>query len=271
MPEIDILIAAYGPGALDEISRLSHPEYPGVRYVVSWQKHQNKPISEIIESRKDFHIFREESVGLCNNRNALLEHSVAPFVLISDADIEYEPHHFESLLKAWKLNLDCHFLSLKYSSKNYPKNYPDREFNIKYPPKGYFVTSMELSFNMAKIRKDYGEGAVFFNPAYGVNGTVFDCGEEDILIDDILKKGMKGKFIPEIVCINTQSTTADRIGTTRRFIETKGSVIRHIKPMSWIGRMMTHAWRASKANGKDHIPFFTYCRWWISGAFKSIK
>ena len=269
MPKLDILIAAYGPESLENIARLNHPKHPGVRYIVGWQKYDVTKIPECLKTRSDFKLHLEDSIGLCNNRNSLLNVSDAPLVLISDDDLEYSASQLENLLRAWEENPDAHFLTFRYHSDYFPKHYPKYSFNLKKAPKGYFVTSMELSLNIKNIRRDFGNKAIIrFDTKFGINGSMFGSGEEDLLIAEMLKLGLEGKFIPEEICTNTDSTTSERIGNSKDFISTKGAVISIIKPNTWILRMLTHAWRATKQPDTKHISFFTYCKWWISGVNK---
>ena len=267
MAELQVLISAFGPRALERIASLRHDSHPEVEYIVGWQKHEGAEIPRSLRERKDFRILPLDSTGLCNNRNDLLAKAEARFVLTGDDDLIYTERHLETALKGFRENPACHFLTFKYESEDYPKTYPDRSFNLKKPPRGYFLTSMELGLNLEKIRSDFGRNAVEFNPAFGVNGTHFGSGEEDLLLASMLRKGMKGIFIPEYVCVNTDSTTSERIGHTREFIETKGAVITRIRPATCHLRMLAHAHRAAKQG----IPFFTYCKWWLSGAHKARK
>lgn len=271
MPEIQVQICAYGPDALHKIASLRHDPFPGVEYLIGWQNYDKNRIPASIASRKDFRIIFVESIGLCNNRNSLLQATNADFVLISDDDLEYHREHFAALNKGIVAYADYHFLTFRYASADYPKSYPPESFNLSKPPKGYFVTSMELLLNMTKIRADFGKDAIRFNPAFGINGTLFPCGEEDVLIHFMLQHGMMGRFIPSDICINTDSTTSERIGATRGFIETKGAVISIVKPSTRYLRMLTHAWRSWKSQGEGHVPFLTYCRWWLAGEKKLKK
>lgn len=268
MTDLQVLISTYGPRGLDSVAALPHPAMDGVEYLVSWQAHEDKPVPESLRNRKDFIIFREESLGLCNNRNALLSQASAPLVVISDDDLEYEEVHLRAVLRAFRENPDAHFLTFRYASERFPKPYPSHSFDLRKPPKGYFVTSMELALNLKKMRED-GFGLPEFDPAFGINGTTFCCGEEDLLVYGMLKRGMSGRFIPEDICMNTDSTTSERIGATQPCIEAKGAVMRRIKPLSWPLRMITHALRSSKTKGSQHVAFLSYCRWWLNGVRKS--
>lgn len=272
MPEVSVLISAYGPEALRRIAALRHASNPSVKYLVGWQNHKDTEIPKELSSRSDFTILRLDSVGLCNNRNALLAEMAHGIAVIADDDLEYLPSHLENLLKGFAANPDSHFLTFRYESAVAPKSYPQHEFDLKSPPKGFFVTSMELAFNLDRIREDFGNlDLLRFNPSFGVNGLHFGSGEEDILVSTLLSRGFKGKFIPADICINTDTTTSERVGATKEFIATKGAVVSLIRPGSWPLRMLTHAWRACRDNGSGRIPFIRYCRWWLSGVRKARK
>lgn len=260
---LQILISAYGPDALEKIGALPHASLEGVEYLVGWQNYDIDRIPETVAGRPDYRIIFLDSVGLCNNRNALLEEAEAPVAAIADDDLVYSADHLQNILKGAEENPDCHFLTFRYASPGFPKSYPQQSFDLSKPPKGYFVTSMELVFNLRKIRENYGSGAVRFDPAFGVNGTLFVCGEEDVLVHSLRSRGMKGRFVPKDICVNTDSTTAERIGTTRPFVESKGAVMRIIHPYSRHLRMLAHAWRHRRA-----VPFLQYCRWWLAGERK---
>ena len=263
--DIRVLIAAYGPDALERIASLPHPRAQGVAYFVSWQCHQDTPVSRSLAEREDFMIFREESVGLCNNRNALLKYAGDGIALISDDDLAYASDHFENVRKAFGDNPECHILAFRYASQDYPKRYPGKGFDLKKPEKGYFVTSMEIALNAGLIKREFGSmKTVEFHPAFGVNGTLFGSGEEDILICRLLRRGFKGRYIPAEICVNTESTTSERTGDTEGFIQTKGAVMTYISPLTWPLRMLTHAFRSD-------LPLLKYCRWWLAGVRKAHK
>lgn len=263
MPEIQILICAYGPDALERIAGLPHASAPGVEYLVSWQRYNINRIPPAIRDRKDFKVYFEESEGLCNNRNSLLDKTDADIAVISDDDLSYSPEHLCNLRESFLKYPAAHILTFRYASDCCPKSYPTDSFDLAYPPKGYFTTSMEVAFNLKQIRKDFGNIHLLrFNPAFGVNGTCFGSGEEDLLMARLLRHGFLGRFVPADICFNTESTTSDRISLTKGFIETKGACMTYLKPLSWFPRMVAHALRTP-------LPFLRYCSWWLSGVRKA--
>lgn len=260
MPEIHVLIAAYGPEAAEKIASLSHASVSGVDYTIGWQNHDMRRVPERLLARKDFKILRQDTRGLCNNRNALMNTVSKGIAVIADDDLAYHENHFLNIVRGVEENPDCHLLLFRYASEVCPKRYPAASFDLNGEvPKGYFVTSMEMVFNLDKIAEDFGgTDDILFNPAFGVNGTAFGCGEEDILIARLLRKGYKVRFVPSDICLNTESTTSERISGTQGFIETRGAVMSYVHPSTWFLRMLTHAWR-------DETQALRYCRWWIRG------
>ena len=261
--KIQVLISTYGPDGPYKIAALPHAPYPGVEYLIGWQNHDNRPVPKQISEREDFRVIRLESKGLCNNRNALLEEADADLTVISDDDLSYRASHFENLIKGVETFPNADFYAFRYQSKDYPKSYPDKSFDLNKPPKVYFVTSMELVFNRKKITRDFGNAdMVRLNPYFGVNGDIFGSGEEDILVKRLLRKGMKGMYVPADICENTQSTTGEREMDTAPFIFAKGAAMKFMHPLTWPLRMILHALRSK-------TPFLKYCRWWISGVKKA--
>lgn len=265
MYDIQILIAAYGPDALERIAALPHPEFPGVGYVISWQGYDRERVPESLLKRDDLKLHYEDSKGLCNNRNALMRLATADIVVISDDDLYYTRTHLENIMKGVETYPDCSLLAFRYKSESRQKKYPAKAFNLRRPPRGYFVTSMEMVFNLREIGKNGDLKDVWFNPAFGVNGETFGSGEEEILVERMLRKGHKAGYIPLDICVNTDSTTGDRDGNTSGFIQTKGATLSYIKPLTWPLRMLTHALRAQFSRGSRRINFFRYCNWWLKG------
>ena len=259
---LKILIAAYGPDALMRIASLPHPEMEGVEYVVSWQNDGGTEIPSTLLERRDFRIYRTSGSGLSNNRNALLEKAEGGIALISDDDLGYTTAHLETVRRAFADHPEAHFITFRYASKRYPKKYPEEAFDLRRPPKGYYVTSMEMAFNLDKLRADGKAEVLRFDPRFGVNGTLFCCGEEDILLHNLLKAGLKGLYLPVEVCDNPEPTTATRLRDSREMTEAKGAVICHVSPLTWPLRMLSHA-RRSKT-----VPRATYIRRWLAGVKK---
>lgn len=269
MTKLQVLISTYGEEGIRRLASHRYPAHPEVEYIVSWQKHDLARLPGELRERKDFQIYPEDTIGLCNNRNNALRHATAPIVLTSDDDLTYTLGQLQTVIDAFAENPDMDFLTFRYEADPQVKVYPEKSFMIDAPPKGYFVSSVELGLNLKRLRESGKLGDVeIFNPAFGVNGTHFSCGEEDILIADLNRKGFSGRYIPEVICRHEGDTTSERIYATREFIETKGAVTAYIHPLTWPLRVAVHAWRE-----RDVVPFLKFCLWSVGGVRKlrSIK
>lgn len=269
MTKLQVLISTYGEEGIRRLASHSHPEHPEVEYIVSWQKHNMTRLPTELRDRKDFKIYPEDSIGLCNNRNNALRQATIPFVLISDDDLSYTYSQLQTVIDAFETNPNMDFLTFRYEGTPQVKVYPEESFTMDAQPKGYFVTSFELGLNLKRIKESGRLKSVdLFDTAFGINGTHFCCGEEDILIADLNRKGFSGRYVPEVICHHEGDTTSERINATREFVETKGAVIAYIHPLTWPLRVAMHAWR-----GRDVVSFLKFCRWSVGGVWKlrSIK
>lgn len=269
---LQILIASYGEDGLRNITNETHPAVAEVEYIVNWQHHGDREVPQELQERKDFRIIRDENCGLCRARNNLLTHATADWIVISDDDVSNTEEHIRSVLKATEENPECAILTFRYESSKKHKEYPDDSFDISQPPKGYFVSSIEMVLNLGKIKSEGSfQDIKLFNPAFGINGDIFCCGEEDILIKRLLKSGFKGKYIPSTIASHHSESTGERLYNTRSFIETKGASFLYLHPLGWPLKMITHALRAEREKGDKRVSFLNYCRWWLSGMHKARK
>lgn len=259
MTRLQVMICTFGKEGIARVTASSHPIVDGVEYLVGWQLPDGDaeiPM-ELIE-RPDFHIFKEKSRGLSRNRNLLLSKATAPILLISDDDVDYTSEQLIKLIDEFDRNPDYGLMTFKYDSVNSKKDYPDNEFDLDRPAKGYFPTSFEIAFRIDILRK-----GILFNELFGI-GAEFPSGEEDVFLYECLKNGIKGKFVPMIICRHDGTTTSERDYMKCSYIQTKGAVFSIIRPCSWPLRMIVHALR--KPFGRSSLKAsLSYIREWLKG------
>lgn len=259
---LDVLIVAYGADGLLRVAVAAHPRMPGVRYVVSWQRGDAPDdfnIPEALAGRDDFEIFPSESRGIARNRNAAFRHARAPYLLLSDDDLDYTEENLHNVIDSMQAHPECSLIAFRYTSDDAPRDYPDHSFPLDEAPKGYFVTSFEIALNRRRILQLDPEGTLLrMNEAFGIGG-VFCAGEEDLLVDELIRAGHATLFIPLDVAAHPGPTTGMRRSADPEFIRCKGTVVGRTHPLSWPLRMILHARRQS-----DFAPA-EYCRLWASG------
>ncbi|MDE5840578.1 MAG: glycosyltransferase [Muribaculaceae bacterium] len=257
--KLQVMICAYGKEGIRRVASGKHPAMPSVEYLVSWQTDDNTSLPVQLE-RKDFKIITSDTKGLAVNRNIALSHATAPFLLISDDDTDYTEDNLNAVLKGFRDYPDADILAFRFESKSVNKIYPDYVCPLDTPPKGYFISSIEIAF-----RKNSVKGKVWFNEYFGV-GALFRSGEEDIFIKDCLDLGMKGFFLPETIVRHDASTTSTRDMHSPLRPMTKGAVFLRLHPRDWTLRMIAHALREIPLWIKGEVPSpVSFCRNWIKG------
>lgn len=257
-PRLDICIAAFRRKGLESIARLAHPVLDGVRYIVAWQyaSDSKDDIPQELSSRPDFLIIPNDTKGSGANRQVALEAAEAPIVLISDDDVSHTSDQLSDLLLAFDERPECDFLILKYHSETHPRQYPDYEFDMLQEPKGFFFGGPEIAVRLKPLRKS----GVEFNPLFGI-GSEFCAGEDNLFVYDMMRKGLKGHFVPVTICGHESDSTGMRSHHLPEYLRAKGAAFTYIHPHTWPLRMLTHALRENSGI-KDRI---NYCRAWLKG------
>ena len=254
-PRLEILIAAYGADGIRRVASGRHPRMAGVMYTVTWQN-PDETIPDELSSRDDFRILKYHTKGSSTNHNHGLEAAIGDIILISDDDVSYTPEGLTNILNRFDENPDCDFLTFRFSSDSTPKNYPSESFSWNCPPKGAYVSNIEIA-----LRRKVLTPAIRFNENFGVN-CFFPCGEDQLFLHSLLKSGLRGKFIPLDICFHPGESTGTSL-PEEKFAEAKGAMFLQLHPLTWPLRMLAHARRSNSP--------LTYCRHWLNGIRRYIE
>lgn len=257
-PTLDILICTIGKEGIERIAALPHPRMTGVRYIVSWQQPDGEYILPDSLHRDDFMISVIRSRGLSNNRNNAFAVASAPFLLISDDDVEYNELYLRNVLESIENNPGCDIIAFRYDSRESPKRFPGHSFELRRMPKGYYVTSFEIALRRESVVRS----GILFDTAFGL-GAEYPAGEETLFIHKLLKAGLKGIYMPLPCCRHDGLTTGGR-PATREFIRAKGALFTELFPLSWPLRLITHTLRNMRE--ADGLTTAAYLRAWLSGS-----
>lgn len=255
---LQVLICTFGQRGIDSVAVHSHPVVDGVEYLVSLQNPEGDVTIPDRLKRPDFKIITHPTRGIAVNRNHAIEAATAPIAIMSDDDIDFEASELTSVIDEFNKHPFCDLLTFKYHSSNNEKSYPQHEADLRNPPKGYYISCIELAFRTGIIKK-----TLRFNENFGFS-TIFLGGEEDIFLCDSIRKGLTARFIPIYSCRHDGSSTGTRDRNKPEFIMTHGAVMSHLHPWSWPLRITVHAWRHSRTKG--NMNFFAY----IANALKGV-
>lgn len=250
MTKLQVLIATYGQEGLDRISQNRLPEIEGVEYLVSCQAPEVVPAIPVSLIRDDLKVIFSSSRGLSKNRNILLREAYAPYCLIADDDLDFIPEGLETIITTFDKSPELDVIALQYTNRDgkTEKNYPATSFDLSRPPKGYFISSVELAF-----RRDSVVGKrIFFNENFGV-GSTYPCGEEDLWLHDALRQGLKGAYRPATIAVHYGQSTGIRDISRPSVLRAQGAVISRLNKTTGLLRVILKAWRSSRQSDAGFI------------------
>lgn len=262
---LQVLVSAYGGDGINRLAAGMHPHVEGVRYLVSWQASEGVEVPAALE-REDFRIYRTDTVGLSKNRNNSLALATAPLLLISDDDVDYTREGLETVIRSFADNPLADIILFEYESESGAKKYPSQSFPLENPPKGYFVSSIEIAFRRSSVW-----GKCWFNESFGV-GARFPSGEEEVFIRDCMDAGLKGIFLPAVIARHDSPTTSGRnlMSSSRPYA--KGAVFTRLHHSDWPLRMLVHSLREIPLWLRHQVPSpWSYCVDWMRGAIHAEK
>lgn len=244
MTKLEVLIATYGQAGIDRLADMKLPHVPDVRYLVSCQYAYSQPDIPSSLIREDIRIIFSHTRGLSVNRNNLLQNASAPYCLIADDDLDFIGEGLQKVIEIFDHSPDISVISLQYTdSEGRPeKTYPSDTFPLDSPPKGYYISSIELAFR----RTDIIGNNIFFNESFGVGTDRYSCGEEDIWLHDILKAGMKGRYHPVMIALHKGSSSGISRASEPSVLRAQGAVMARLFPATGMPRTVLKAWRVSR-------------------------
>lgn len=198
-------------------------EHSSICYLIIHQNHQNHQIPSFL-NRKDITVIQNKSKGLAKSRNIGLENCKTKYVLLADDDIEYiEEGIFNILNVLNEDNVDFATFKIKTSDN-------ESEFRTYFSKKTLFnntkiqVASIEIVLNVDSLRKY----KIKFDERFGL-GTILRQGEEEILINDLLRKKYIGYFYPTYIVKHPfESTSTKNINELKKYF-IKGAYYKRIE------------------------------------------
>lgn len=258
---MDVLICSFGPKGLEHLALHTPPRMQGVRYVVSWQLPDGDAPVPVELVRNDIEVYKYATRGLSCNRNHALAHLKGKYGLIADDDLIFLPSGLNEIIRYFDANPDVDIVTGRFIG-NLRKTYPSESFDLAHPPKGYYVSSIEIAFRTRSVI----EAGVSFDLRFGV-GAPFRAYEEALWLHQLQKRGLKGAYIPVDFSEHHHPSTGEYMSEDAEFIVGKGAFMKIVHPWTWTLRMLAHALPGRRPAG---LTLRTYLSAWLKGAF-SVK
>lgn len=228
---IDILICTIDEG-VGSVGQVLMPPMPEVHYVVSMQ--HTRPLDEITEwdqnvqalrQRADVTITTLEGRGLSRNRNNALAHATGDILVIADDDCRYSPEAIAAIREAFAAHPDAAIVCFEAESydgtplKHYPSDPMSYADACQH---GYYAASVELAFRRSALLQH----ALQFDERFGL-GAEFPASEEEVMLCDAERAGLRIDFVPQIIVRTDPATTGSRFLHDHRLQQTKGILFRY--------------------------------------------
>lgn len=272
--KLEVLICTMADGVQGLLPE-AFPKLEGVRYVVAWQRPDLRPVigEQVLDARQldsvelpdflirdDVRIFVSATQGLSVNRNIALQCAQAPVCLISDDDMSYTRSRLEEVIRAFDVRPDMDVCAFCYDGGE--KVYPDAEFDLHCPPRGWYVSSVELAFRRCRII----DAGIWFSEEVGLGAPRYGSGEEDLWLYDALQGGMKALYIPTVIGRHRGLPTGVRKASDASILLAQGYVhgckATSLAPMR-LGLKAFRVWRS--AGGFWLRNWWLLCQGWVEG------
>ena len=131
--------------------------------------------------------------GTGKSRNLAMQKAEGELMYLCDDDLVFQPDFYTNIMSAAAAFPDIDIFTFQVlTTDGQPfKQYPDHAYqhNIR--------TTAKVSIVEMVIRKQaYATGKIKFDERFGL-ATIYNTGEEFVMLSDALKKGITAKFIPQ--------------------------------------------------------------------------
>lgn len=246
MMTLDLAIATCRPEGIARVAKMILPPIPGVRYVVSWQAHDNAPIPSTL-MRPDVAVHRFDGIGQSLNRNNATGKCTGDIIVFSDDDLIYYPDGLRQLIEAFEKKPEMDFAIFK-SIRDGAAEIPPVEIPVGDPlPGNFYVSCFELALRRSTA------GHLRFSPEFGLNSSKMHGGEDEIILLSAIRKGLNCRYLPIVVCAHEHPTTGTKARFSNENLRASGCVVALTFPRTAVLRIPLKAWRVWR-KGQASLP-----------------
>ncbi|MDE6644293.1 MAG: hypothetical protein K2K27_09375 [Muribaculaceae bacterium] len=231
MNKIEVQIATHGKDGLITIQNRQYPVVEGVIYRVGWQGGVSYSIADNII------VNGNTARSLTENRNCLIDCCETEIILFGDNDISYAAEQILNIIACFEAHSNVDFVCFKLDRKD--KEYPTKMFDIGKPQRCYFPSSCEIAVRKSFLNKHN----IRFDTRFGL-GARFICFEEQLFINDLLKMGAQGLYLPVIIGRHESETSTGTNPEVKQKVEmARGAAFAMMTPFSGPFRLAVQALR----------------------------
>lgn len=237
---LDLALVTHRPEGIARVAAMQLPQVDGVRYVVSWQTHENAPIPAAL-LRPDVEIHRFDGVGQSLNRNNAIEHCSADLILHADDDIIYTAVGLKAVIDAFVRHPEVDVATFR-SHHIAVRTFPTESVKLQAKlPKNYFAATFEIAFRRSTA------GFLRCHPELGLGSPRLHGGEDEMFLMSAIRRGLECRFFPVTICEHPNPSTGTKASLTNENLQAAGCLIALTRPWTAILRLPLKAWRVSRA------------------------
>lgn len=157
--------------------------------------------------------------GLSKSRNMAIKHASADICVIADDDMEYENDYVEKIISSYEKYPEADIIAFQVKrtgNKERDKKFRDH-LSWENEITSMKISSVEITFK----RKQIVENDLFFDPRFGA-GTNILHGEENIFLNEAIKKNLNVLYLPINIAQVDTSESSWYEGFTEKYIEAMG-------------------------------------------------
>lgn len=236
-PRLQVLVCTTAR-RLGHIDFDSWPTVDGVAYLVSCQNPDGLKLKT--PPRRDIEVKFFANTGLSVNRNQAMAAARGNIVLIADDDIKFSAEGLKAIIDIYHREMDLDFATFR-SIQPEQRVYPPHGFDLSLHYPHYHPISFEISFR----RSAYMGAGLKFCELAGIGAPYLCAGEEELLLNHALRRGLRGRFYDIAIVEHPEATTSVRFAGEDAFLRTKGALLRVLRGY-WRGaiRIPVEAMRA---------------------------
>jgi glycosyltransferase involved in cell wall biosynthesis len=213
---INVLISTLNEG-IQKVPNVLQIEQSGVTYIIVHQftveKYKDIP-KELI--RPDVKIVQVNEKGLSKSRNRAIELADAEIAVLADDDVRYLPNTLEIIRAAYAKLTDADGICFKIKTPEGSSEYKEYSNTLVKLKRNFvhYPSSIEITFKVQPIRS----GNIRFDNRFGLGSELYKSAEEDVFLDDCIKKGLNLYFVPEYIVVHeleSSSKNLDPYGSYR--------------------------------------------------------
>lgn len=236
---MQVLVSTRGQAGLDRLATHCLPVVTEMQWLVSCQRGNDKSVTipAALAERHDIRIYLTDSHGLSANRNNALSLATAPYALIADDDLDFYQEGLEKIMGIFKSCPDIDVLTFRHTGPSL-RHYPSHGQDIMTLIRNYHVCSVEMAFKRTALT----DRNIRFSLLAGIGAPYLPQGEEELLLDDCRKAGLKGMFADVAVAHHAGVSSGHR-NFNAGSMRSRGAVLWHRHRLMGVVRIPRVAWQ----------------------------